>query len=237
MIGAYVYTERDTEHAPGDARAVLRSDSIAMCDYTHNCHGTAHDGPRFAGAHTGEFYKAVSPYMIPYGVLTPKNVTNLLVPVAVSSSHVGFCALRLEPCWISLGQASGHAANLAIDEKTTVQKVSVPALQKRLWADGSATIYTSDVPPGSPDFAAVQWWGTLGGLHGLAPMPAKPGQRGKNIVGQYFETYPGHAVELDKPLDDALRARWTELAKKAGVDVARLKDTKTRGDFIRAAFR
>src|SRR5690606_32835191 len=108
------------------------------------------------------------------GVLVPKRVENLLVAGAVSSSHVGFCALRLEPIWMSLGQAAGHAAAQALDEDAPVQTIDVTRLQHRLHAAGSATIYVTDVLPGSPDFAAVQWWGLQGGLHGLEPMPAKP---------------------------------------------------------------
>ncbi len=239
MVGAYVFTESDTDHAPNDARAVLRSDAIAIGDYGPNCHGTGHEGSRFDGKHTGEFYKAVSPYQIPYGALVAKGVENLLAPGPVSASHVGFCALRLEPIWMSLGQAAGHAAHLARVGRKPVQRVSVPELQARLHAAGGATIYVSDVPPGHADFAAVQWWGTAGGLHGLAPMPAKPGQRGKNLHGQYYEAFPAHAAELDKPLDAALLEPWRKLAGELHVDTAKLPPAdgqKTRADFIRAAY-
>ncbi len=238
MVGVHVFTQADSEHAAGDARAVLHRDAIAMGDYGNNCHGTAHVGPRFGGRHTGEFYNPVPPYQIPYGVLIPCDVANLLAPVAASSSHVGFCALRLEPIWMSLGQAAGHAAALTVENSLAVQDVDIVELQRRLHEDGSATIYVSDVLPGSPDFAPVQWWGTAGGFHGLAPMPAKPGQRGKRLHGQYYEASPGHAAELDKPLDVELSRRWVVLAKELGVSTYRLPkpDGKTtRGDFIRAA--
>jgi len=239
MEGAYIFTEKDTDHAPNDARAVLRNDAIAVGDYGPNCHGTAHEGPRFGGKHTGEFYKRVSPYQIRYGALIAKDVENLLAPGPVSSSHVGFCALRLEPIWMSLGEAAGHAAHLARAARRPVQRVSVPDLQKKLHATGAATIYVSDVRPGHADFGAVQWWGTAGGLHGLAPMPAKPGERGKNIHGQYYEAFPGHAVELEKPLDEALANAWQKLATDLKLDATKLPKADgqvTRGDFIRAAF-
>ena len=239
MIGQYVFTEKDTAHAPDDARAVLRTDAIATGDYGPNCHGTGHDGSRFGGKHTGEFYKAVSPYQVPYGVLVPMPIENLLAPGPVSSSHVGFCALRLEPIWMSLGEAAGHAAHLAHAAHTVVQRVRVPELQARLHATGAATIYVSDVPPGHADFAAVQWWGTAGGLHGLAPMPAKPGQRGRNLHGQYFEAFPNHAVEMDRALDDALAAKWIALAQKLGIaaDTLPKSDGKlTRGEWLRKAW-
>lgn len=240
MVGAYVYTQKDTEYAPGDARAVLRADAIAMGEYSHNCHGTSHEGPKIGGKHTGEFYQATPPYQIPYGVLCPKDVTNLLVPVACSASHVGFCALRLEPIWMSLGQAAGHAVKLARAADQNVRKVPVPELQRRLHERGAATIYTSDVLPGHPQFAVVQWWGNAGGLHGLHPSPAKPGQRGKKILGQYTETYPGHTVDLDQVLDEALAQRWTRLALELGIpkDAIPAADGKrTRGEWLQAIHR
>ncbi len=238
MAGVRIFTQKDSEHAPGDARAVLHRDAIAMGDYGNNCHGTTHDGPRFAGKHAGEFYNPVPPYQIPYGVMLPREVHNLLVPVAVSASHVGFCALRYEPIWMSLGQAAGIAAALAVKANAPVQHVAVPALQQRLHEENSATIYTSDVLPGAPVFAAVQWWGTLGGLHGLAPMPAKPGQRGKNLHGQYYEANPGHEVGLAVVLDAELAERWQKLAYAVGVRVKlpEANGRTTRGEFIAAAY-
>ena len=236
MIGRHVYIQQDSEHAPGDARAKLFKDAIAMGDYGNNCHGTNHEGPLIGGKHGGELYNPVPPYQVPYGVLVPNEVDNLLVPVAASSSHVGFCALRLEPIWMSLGQAAGHAAALAAGDGRGVAAVPVAELQRKLHADGSATIYTSDVPPGHALFAAVQWWGTAGGLHGLEPMPEKPGQRGRNLHGQYYEANPGHEVGLEKPLTPALRERWLTLARTLGASGAALVSAGSRGEFIAAAF-
>jgi hypothetical protein len=239
MVGQYVFTEKDTDPAPEDARAVLHRDAIAMGDYGPNCHGTSREGTRFNGKHSGEFYKRVAPYQIPYGALLPKNFENLLVPVALSASHVGFCALRLEPIWMSLGEAAGHAAMLARAQRRSVHRVPVPELQALLHHTGGATIYVSDVPPGHADFAAVQWWGTAGGLHGLTPAFEEPGRRGKNIIGQYFEAFPGHAVELDRPLDAGTAERWRKLASALGLDAAKLPPatgTMTRGDWLRKAW-
>ncbi len=237
MVGKHVYTQKDGEHAKGDARAVRHADAIAMGEYGNNCHGTAHEGPRFGGKHTGEFYNATPPYQIPYGVIVPKAVENLLVVGAVSSSHVGFCALRLEPIWTSLGQAAGHAAHLSRKRKVPVQQVPVPQLQSRLHKVGSATMYMSDVLPGHPDFIAVQWWGTAGGFHGLAATP-KGSPRGKTITGQYSETYPHHEAELSKVLDAELATRWLTLAKQHRLPLEKLPKADgqiTRGDWIRKA--
>ncbi|QGJ71540.1 FAD dependent oxidoreductase [Planctomycetales bacterium 10988] len=239
MVGLRVYTEADTENAPNDTRARLHRDSIAVGDYSHNCHGTGHEGPMIGGKHTGEFYKKAAPYQIPYGVIVPKKTRNLLAPVACSASHVGFCALRLEPIWMSLGGAAGYAADLALETDVPVQQVEVDALQKRIWSDGGAIIHVSDVTPGHPDFTALQWWGSLGGLHGLDPDPERPGKRGKHLVSQYYEAFPGHEAALDEPLDEAVAENWSRLFQKLGLPDQHLPLPDggiTRGDWIRAAY-
>ncbi len=236
MIGQYVFTENDTEYAPGDARTVLHKDAIAMGDYGENCHGTGREGTRFNGKHTGEFYKAVAPYQIPYGVLIPKDVRNLLVPVAASSSHVGFCALRLEPIWSLMGQAAGYAANIAVQEEMDVQNVPVKRIQSILHKHGAATIYFGDITPGHPDFEMAQWWGTAGGFHGLAPTPEKKGQRGKHILGQYFEAFPHHDANLDQPMDKELAAKWIAVANELDISDTHIPQThtnKTRRDWLK----
>ncbi|QDV69197.1 putative FAD-binding dehydrogenase [Rosistilla carotiformis] len=230
MVGQHVFTGRDTEQAEGDARAVLHRDSIAIGDYVHNCHGTGRTGSRYDGKHEGEFYKKIPPYQIPYGVIVPAVTENLLVPVACSASHFGFGALRLEPIWSSLGQAAGWASAIAIEQDLPVQSIDVPQLQRRLHADGSATIYVSDVPPDSKDFAAVQWWGTRGGLHGLAPTDQP---RPKSLGSQYNAAFPGHAAELDQPTSEAVRSQWSKLlAKEQDLPRQRSAKESSRRDWI-----
>lgn len=136
---------------------------------------------------------------------------------------------------MSLGQAAGHAAVQAIGRQVPVQQVDVAQLQRRLHAVGSATIYVSDVLPGHPDFVRVQWWGSLGGLHGLNPSPEKPGQRGIKLHGQYFTANPGHAAELDRQLSPELWKRWSALAESLRVTVPQSPEI-TRREFIRHVF-
>lgn len=238
MVGKTVFTQRNVaEASPTDPRAVFAADAIAMGDYGPNCHGTGHEGPRFGGRHTGEFYAPVAPYQIPYGAIVPKETTNLLAPVPVSSSHVGFCALRLEPIWMSLGQAAGIAADRSLASKVAIQDVDPAEIRERLHAVGAATIYVSDVPRTSPHFAAVQWWGSVGGLHGLRERKEKYGQRGENRIGQYYEAFLGHTADLDEPLTEGLRERWLALAAKLELDPQPLERAATRGAFVRAAYR
>lgn len=243
MVGRYVFTQRDVERAEGTnhSRAVFQPDSIAMGDYGPNCHGTYHEGPLFGGRHTGEFYKRSAPYQIPYDTLLPKELDNLAVPVACSSSHVGFCALRLEPIWMSLGQAAGEAVALAAEQEARLQDVEPASIRRRLHRSGTATIYVSDVPEESPLFEAAQWWASLGGLVAIDESESEDsreyGQRGKNIIGQYYEAFPDHAVELERVLTPALRRAWNALAKEHNVTSAELSSAQTRGQFIKAAWK
>ncbi|ACU03188.1 FAD-dependent oxidoreductase [Pedobacter heparinus] len=75
-------------------------------------------------------------YQIPYRSITPKaaECTNLLVPVCISSSHVAFSSLRVEPAWMVIGESAGIAAALCIETRSTVQNLNVNKLAGRLKA-------------------------------------------------------------------------------------------------------
>ena len=86
----------------------------------------------------GRIWVPGRPYEVPYRCLTPKpdQCDNLLVPLAASFSHVAFCTFRLEPTWMAASHSAGVAATMAAEADTTVQKLDLQALQKRLTAGG-----------------------------------------------------------------------------------------------------
>ncbi len=232
MIGMRVFNENDTLHDGGDARVVHKPDSIGIGDYSINSHGSGREGGLFIGEHTGEFYSPIPAFEIPFGTIVPKGIENLLVPVAASSSHIGMCALRYEPTWSSLGDAAGAAAAIAVAEGIPVQEIDVARLQRALHTSGAATTYVSDVLPEHPDFQAVQWWASLGGLMGLYSKPTSR-IRGATILGQHCEAFPGHAVDLDTAMTPELTIKWNSLLQNQGQNALQ---AETRGDFIRGAW-
>ncbi len=78
------------------------------------------------------------PYSIAYGSILPKEeeCRNLLVPVCVSSSHIAYGSIRMEPVFMILGQSAATAAALAIDNKVTPQQLPYTTLRAALLKDG-----------------------------------------------------------------------------------------------------
>ena len=57
----------------------------------------------------------------------------MLVPVALSASHIAFNSIRMEPTWMILGQSAGAAASMYLDQISgSVQDVNVTSLRAKL---------------------------------------------------------------------------------------------------------
>lgn len=78
------------------------------------------------------------PYSIAYGSIVPKQdeCTNLLVPVCLSTSHIAYGSVRMEPVFMILGQSAATAAALAIDNSQAVQAVDYETLKEKLLEQG-----------------------------------------------------------------------------------------------------
>ncbi len=134
MIGDYVMTEHDCL----DLKAT--PESIGMGSYTLDSHNVQrYVTPEGFVQNEGDIgVKTPSSYEIAWGSITPKQdeCKNLLVPVCVSSSHIAFGSIRMEPVFMILGQSAGTAACLAIDRNCAVQEIPYEVLKQRLVADG-----------------------------------------------------------------------------------------------------
>ena len=130
MIGHYVTTENEV------LGKVNVEDPVGMGSYTMDSHNiqryvtdrgyVQNEGD--VGVHPEK------PYKISYGSIIPKKeeCTNLLVPVCVSSSHIAFGSIRMEPVFMILGQSAAIAACMAIDRKKAVQDVDYVLLKDKM---------------------------------------------------------------------------------------------------------
>lgn len=76
------------------------------------------------------------PYEIPYRVMIPERLDGMIVPVAVSTTHVAYSSVRMEPTWMALGQAAGTAAHLAIAHGVSPRRIPIDELQTLLTEQG-----------------------------------------------------------------------------------------------------
>jgi hypothetical protein len=188
LVGRYVFKEQDNVITEGIARTPIHSDSIAMTDWPvdsvaclpRKAPGGNSDGILFLGEET-------RPAQVPYRSILANEVENLLVPVALSASHVGWGSIRLEPVWMQLGESAGHAAALAVKGRTTPAQLGPDLLIRKLAASRVMISFFNDVNVTSDDprVPAAQYFGTKG----------------------FFASYD---AKLDAPLTAAVKSAWQD---------------------------
>lgn len=137
MRGLYVISQRDILESP------QKDDPVAISSFpidSHDCQRVALEGGGVINEGTifpvrripGQGYA----YHVPYRAVLPKTdqCDNLLVPVALSCTHVGMSSLRIEAAWMVIGQAAGVAAALAAKQDVAVQDLDYAKLRERLVA-------------------------------------------------------------------------------------------------------
>ena len=134
MIGAFVMTENEL------VKRRPTPESVGMGSYAMDSHNVQrYITPEGYVQNEGDIGASTNgPYAIAYGSLVPKKAQceNLLVPVCLSSSHIAYGSIRMEPVFMILGQSAATAAAMAIDAKIAVQDVPYAKLRARLLADG-----------------------------------------------------------------------------------------------------
>jgi hypothetical protein len=149
MKGMYVLSQKDIIDSPE------KEDAIAISSFpidSHDCQrvalkdgGVINEGTIFPVRvpGTGVGYA----YHVPYRSVLPQatQCNNLLVPIALSSTHVAMSSLRIEGAWMAIGQGTGVAAALAAKENVPVQDLPYPVLRARLLAQRQ--VLTLPPPP------------------------------------------------------------------------------------------
>ncbi len=162
ILGDYVLTENDANLDPELKRTRVQPTSIGVLEWAFDPHGHHRYDPAHPGVREGYFFVDHEPFQVPYGVVVPRKIDGLLVPVACSCSHVAYNALRMEPVFIVLGEACGVAAHLAIQHKVPLRRIPANQLQAILAERRGVLTFYEDLPFTDPDFAAFQWLGARG---------------------------------------------------------------------------
>ena len=137
MDGRMILTQNDV------LKDAQKEDPIAISSFpidSHDCRrlalpdGVINEGTIFPVRMPGRRHGYA--YHIPYRAITPSasECSNLLVPVALSATHVAYSSVRVEPTWMAIGQSTGIAAALAARAGVTVQALDYPTLRTRLLA-------------------------------------------------------------------------------------------------------
>jgi len=133
MIGEYVMTENDVLNK----KAVPKP--IGMGSYTMDSHNVQrYVTPEGFVQNEGDFgVPADRPYQIDLGSILPKKeeCLNLIVPVCVSSTHIAFGSIRMEPVFMILGQSAGTIASMAIDKKKKIHDLTYEEIKAKLETD------------------------------------------------------------------------------------------------------
>lgn len=139
MIGEYVTTENDVLLK----REVPRS--VGMGSYAMDSHNVQrYIKPDGFVQNEGDIgVKPPAPYAISYGSMLPKKeeCANLLVPVCVSSSHIAFGSIRMEPVFMILGQSAATAAVMALEKNIGIHDLAYDDLKAQLLKDGQVLEY------------------------------------------------------------------------------------------------
>jgi hypothetical protein len=153
MIGQFVMTENEL------TRKKPTPDPVGMGSYMIDSHNVRrYITPGGYVQNEGDIGVGTAPYAIAYGALVPRKgrCDNLLVSVCVSSTHIAFGSIRMEPVFMILGQSAATAAALAINGKLAVQDVPYARLRERLLRDGQVLEYSAAAPGGNAGGGGVR---------------------------------------------------------------------------------
>ncbi len=155
MKGMYVISQKDILDSPS------KHDPIAISSFpidSHDCQRIAFQGGGVSNEGTifpvrREGLPRGYAYQVPYRSIVPplEQCDNLLVPVALSCTHVGISSLRIEGTWMVIGQSAGIAAALAAGGDMAVQTLPYVELRARLRAQGQVL----DLPAEAKDSATL----------------------------------------------------------------------------------
>ncbi|WP_417359753.1 FAD-dependent oxidoreductase [Galbibacter sp.] len=130
MISDYVMTQHNCE------RITIVEDPVGLASYPIDSHHVQRyvDANGYVQNEGNVAALQLDPFPVSYRSIIPteREATNLVVPVCLSSTHVAFGSIRMEPVFMVLGQSAAIAASLAIDENVKLQDLEYDILKESL---------------------------------------------------------------------------------------------------------
>jgi hypothetical protein len=126
ILGRAMVTEHNFTVDAKTGRTPRVRQAIAIGEHSfdvHPCHDRRYVVDGFMEGvlwYPRKAFGPAQPGQVPYGAMLPKGVDNLLVPVALGSTHIAMSVLRMEPVWMTTGQVAGAAAALAAEQHVEV---------------------------------------------------------------------------------------------------------------------
>ncbi len=188
LVGRHVLTQHDLMPASGTLRPPTYPDAIAMTDWYMDSHAVSGRGNGVHGSlDEGKMmlHAETWPGQIPWRCLLPRELDNLVVPVCLSTTHVAWGAIRLEPTWMQTGESAGLAAALANREGIPIAKLDPKPLVRRLAEDRSYLTFFNDLPQVHPAAPAALFFGGYG-------------------------FFPTCDLRLDEPVSMAVKNAWEQ---------------------------
>ncbi len=192
IVGRYVFTQHDAMLAKDYKRAPVHEDSIGVTEWyldTHACTTNRVKGSLDEGKMM--LHYETFPGQVPYRALLPQGVDNLLVPVCLSSTHVAWGTIRLEPTWMNICESAAYAVVQAVKNGQTPAAINPDKLLRTLAEKRVMLSFFNDVDVSGKEewIPAVQYFGTKG----------------------FFATYD---ARLNEPLTQEVAFRWASGVKR-----------------------
>jgi len=228
--GEYLLKEQDGNLAPGWQRTEVQPASIAIVEWEFDSHACHRYDPAHPGTREGYTFVPHAPLQVPYGVVVPREVNGLLVPVACSCTHIAYNALRMEPVFAILGETCARAADLALKHGAELRDVSTAELQHDVVMHRGAITYFEDLTQEHPAFAAMQWLGARGfntGYRALAEQSLTVTEAEERMarIGTFLKLKPSAPSKDNTPLG---MVKAVEILRLAGLNNAVAKDANER---------
>jgi hypothetical protein len=188
LIGRAVFTENDALIAGESGRAPVHADSIGITEFSLDSLActTERLGDSLCDGQLFQMEVSV-PGQVPYGVLLPREIDNLLVVTTVSATHVGWGTIRQTPTLMHLAESAAWAVVLAARSNVAPANVSVEQLQRRLVERGVMISFFNEFDMGTrePWVPAVQYFGTKGAF---TRYDARPEECGADYLQRYMDS-------------------------------------------------